>query len=428
MAKWIDAERLDLTEVVRPGDGLVWGQACAEPQTLVERLVAQREALSGCSVFLGVGYSGLIRPEHADHLRFSAYCGAGHNRALADAGVLEIHPHPYSRFAELIRSRRIRCDVVFVQVSPANRHGEFSLGLAAEYLVPALESARAIVAEVNDQVPWTHSDRLLRESDLAVAIRTSRTPVALPYGPPGELERRIARHAAEFVPDGAILETGLGSLPDAVLEALRDRRDLGMHTGALGDGVVDLVQRGVVTNATKPIDAGATVAGALFGGPKLFDFARDNPALRMASVEHTHDPRVLMRFERFVAINSAVEVDLTGQVNAEVAGGSYVGAVGGALDFIRAANQSPGGVSLIVLPSSIGSGAAPKASRIVARLSGPVATPRSEAAVFVTEWGAADLRGLALRERAARMIGIAHPALRETLEREARDLGLRGAT
>jgi acetyl-CoA hydrolase len=273
-------------------------------------------------------------------------------------------------------------------------------------------------------VPWTHSDRLLRESEIALAVRTSRSPARLPYGPPGEIECRIARHAAAFVPDGAILETGLGSLPDAVLEALADRRDLGMHTGALGDGAVDLARRGVLTNATKPFDAGTTVAGALFGGPKLFDFARENPALRLASVEHTHDPRMLMRFERFVAINSAVEVDLTGQVNAEVAGGSYVGAVGGALDFIRAANQSPGGVSLIVLPSSTGSGAAPKASRIVARLSGPVATPRSEAGVFVTEWGAADLRGLTLRERAARMIGIAHPALRETIEREARELGL----
>jgi len=184
------------------------------------------------------------------------------------------------------------------------------------------------------------------------------------------------------------------------------------------------VRRGVVTNARKPVDTGTTVAGALFGGPKLFDFARENPALRVASVEHTHDPRVLARFERFVAINSALEVDLTGQVNAEVAGGSYVGAVGGALDFIRAANQSPGGVSLVVLPSSIGGGAAPKASRIVARLSGPVATPRSEAGVFVTEWGVADLRGLPLRERASRMIAIAHPVLRDSLGRQARELGL----
>jgi acetyl-CoA hydrolase len=420
MTKWVDAASLDLTQVLRPGDGLIWGQGCAEPQTLVARLLEQRAALSGCGAFLGVNYSGLVRPEHADHLRLAAYCGAGHNRALADAGVLAIHPHPYSRFADLIRARRIRCDVVFVQLSPPNARGEYSLGLAAEYLVPALETARAVVAEVNDRVPWTHCDRMLRESDIALAVRTSRPPVALPYGAPGELERRIAAHAAPFVPDGATLETGLGALPDAVLEALGDRRELGIHSGALGEAAVDLVERGVVTNARKPIDAGVTVAGVLFGGQRLFNHVRENPAFRLCSVEHTHDSRVLARFERFVAINSAVEVDLTGQVNAEVAGGSYVGAVGGALDFVRAANQSPGGVSLIVLPSSVGA----KRSRIVARLSGPVATPRSEAGVFVTEWGAADLRGLALRERAARMIAIAHPALREALEREARDEGL----
>ena len=421
MARWADGKSLDLTEVVRPGDGIIWGQACAEPQTLVERLLAQRAALSGCGVFLGVNYTGLVRPEHADHLRLSAYCGAGGNRALADAGVLDIHPHPYSRFAELIRARRIRCDVVFVQVSPPNSRGEYSLGLAAEYLVPALAAARAVVAEVNDRIPWTHGERVLRDSDIALAVRTSRPPPPLPYGAPGDLERRIAAHAAAFVPDGATLETGLGSLPDAVLEALGDRRDLGMHSGALGEAAVALMERGVITNARKPLDAGVSVAGVLFGGQRLFDFVHENAAIRLCSVEHTHDPRVLARFERFVAINSAVEVDLTGQVNAEVAGGSYVGAVGGALDFIRAANQSPGGVSLVVLPSSLGA----KRSRIVARLSGPVATPRSEAGVFVTEWGAADLRGLTLRERASRMLAIAHPDLREALEREAHELGLR---
>ena len=418
----MDVRDLDLSGVVRPGDAIVVGQGCAEPQTLVEALLAQRRALSGCRVFLGINYSGLIRPEHADHLKLSAYCGAGHNRALAAAGVLDIHPHPYSRLGALIRERRLPCDVVFVQLSPPNARGEHSLGLAAEYLVPALETARAVVAEVNDEVPWTHGVRTLRESDLALAVRTSRPPAQALAGAPGEVERRIAAHAAQFIPDGATLELGLGALPDAVLEALGDRKDLGVHSGAVGDGVAELMRRGAVTNARKPIDTGRTVAGILLGTRRLFEFARDNPALWLASSEYTHDPRVLARFERFVAVNSAVEVDLTGQVNAEVAAGSYVGAAGGALDFVRAANQSPGGVSLVVLPSSVGV----RASRIVARLSGPVATPRSEAGVFVTEWGAADLRGLTLRERASRMIGIAHPAFRETLEREARELGMLG--
>jgi acetyl-CoA hydrolase len=420
MAAWVDPANLDLCSVLRPGDAVLWGQAGAEPQALTEALVAQRAALGGVSVFLGINYSGIVKPEHADHLRLSAYCGAGHNRALADAGVLDIHPHPYSQLGNLIRARRLRVDVVFVQVSPPNEDGEYSLGIAAEYLLPALEVCRAVVAEVNERVPWTHTDRRFREQDFALAMQSRREPAALPYGAPGETECAIARHASAFIADGATLEFGLGALPDAILAELGDRHDLGVHSGALGDGIVDLMRKGAITNARKGIDPGRSVGGVLLGTRKLFDFAHGNAALRLASTDYTHDARVLAKLERFTAINSAVEVDLTGQVNAEVAGGSYVGAVGGALDFIRAANQSPDGVSLVVLPSSAGK----KASRIVARLSGPVATPRSEAGVIVTEHGAADLRGCTLAERARRMLAIAHPAWREPLEREARAQGL----
>ena len=420
MAQIVASGGLDLSGIIRPGDGVLWGQGCAEPQTLVEAFVGQRGAYPGASAFLGINFSGIVRPEHADHLRLYAYCGAGRNRALADAGALDILPVPYSQLAGLIRSRRIRVDVLMLQLSPANARGEHSLGLAAEYLVPALEAARVVVAEINERVPWTYTERLLRADDLDVAVRSSRDPAAAPYGPPGEIERRIAAHASAFVPDGATLETGLGALPDAVLQALSDRRDLGVHSGALGDGIVDLMRRGVITNARKALDPGRTVGGALLGTRKLFDFARDSRDIWLRSVEHTHDPRVLAQIPKFVAINSAIEVDLTGQVNAEVANGSYLGAVGGAPDFVRAANQSPGGVSLIALPSSAGT----RASRIVGRLSGPVATPRAEAGVFVTEYGAADLRGLTLAQRIPRMISIAHPTFREGLERTAREQGL----
>ncbi|MGQ0509287.1 MAG: acetyl-CoA hydrolase/transferase family protein [Betaproteobacteria bacterium] len=388
---------IDLAQALRPGDGIMVGQATAEPQALTEALVAQRAKFSGARLFLGVNYAGIVKPAHADHLRLTAYCGAGANRALADAGVLDIQPHPYSRFAALIRDRRLASDVVFVQLSPPNDQGVFSMGLAAEYLVPALAGCRAIVAEVNDQVPWTHSERLLRREDLALAVLSSRTPAQVAAKPPSDAEKAIARHAAAFVPDGATLEFGLGTLPDAVCAALGGRKDLKVHSGALGDGVVGLMQAGVVKEAD---------CGVLMGSRKLFAFAHRNPAVRLRSTEYTHDPRTLLGIERFIAINSAVEVDLTGQVNAEVAAGSYLGAVGGALDFVRAANQSSGGVSLLLV----------RASRIVAQLQGPVATPRSEAGVIVTECGAADLRGLGLAERRRRMIAIAAPENRAALE------------
>src|SRR5690606_33950481 len=165
---------MNLESVIRPGDGLIWGQACAEPRTLVEALVAQRERFSGARAFLGSSYSGIVKPEHADHLRLASYCGTGTNRALADAGVLDILPVPYSQLGNLIRAGRIACDVVLVQVSPPNTRGEYSLGLGVEYLAPALAAARAIIGEVNDRVPWTHTEPLLRREQFAMLVETPR--------------------------------------------------------------------------------------------------------------------------------------------------------------------------------------------------------------------------------------------------------------
>jgi acyl-CoA hydrolase len=387
----------DLASVIRPGDGIVIGQACAEPQSLSEALVAQRAALSGCRVFLGVSYSGTIQPAHADHLKLSSYCGIGHNRALSDAGALEILRVPYSRLGAMIRAGEIRADVVFVQVSPPNSRGEYSLGLAADYLVPALEVCRAVIGEVNDLVPWTRTERILRRKDFAVLVESSRPPATAPFRAAGETEAAIARYAADFIPEGATLEFGIGALPDAVCASLSNHKNLKIHSGTVGDGVVDLIRNG---------NAGSADCAMLIGTAKLFEFARDNPAIRLRSSEYTHAPEVLGGLERFVAINSAVEVDLDGNVNSELARGSYVGALGGAPDFIHAASRSPGGVSLILIP----------ASRLVAKLSGPISTPSSEAGVVVTEHGAADLRGCTPPERARRLTGVAAPAFR-TLER-----------
>ena len=369
---------IDLASVVRPGDGIIIGQACAEPQTLVEALVAQRAQLPGCRPFLGVNYSGIVKPSHSDHLRLASYGGIGHNRALSDAGVLDVLRVPYSRLAELIRSGQIRADVVFVQVSPPNARGEYSLGLAADYLVPALDVCRTIVAEVNAQVPWTNTERLLRDDDFDLRIETSRPPA---QAPTRATERAIAAHAAALIADGSVLEFGVGALPDAVCGFLRGRRGLRVHSGTIGDGVADLLQAGAV----REVDC-----AMLIGSRKLFDCARENPRIRLRSSEYTHSAGVLGTLERFVAINSAIEVDLLGQVNSEVANGSYIGAIGGAPDFIGAA-----GLSLVLVP----------AARLVARLSGPVST--SDAGVVVTELGVADLRGCDAAERARRLRAIA---------------------
>ena len=401
---------VDLSNIIRPGDGIVWGQVCAEAQTLVEAVVEQRASFSGARIFTGISFSGILKPEHADHLRLTSYCGTGSNRALAEANVLDIYPVPYSQLGALIRRGHIKADVVLLQVAPPNSRGDYSLGLGVEYLAPALETARVVIAEVNDRVPWTYTEPLLRRQNFSLIVESTRDPVYMPTRI-GPVENAIAEHVAELVPDGAVLECGIGNLPTAILGLLGDRRSLRFHSGVVPDGVADLAQRGAIS--------GEIHGGGLMGTQRLFDWAANNPLLRLHTSDYTHGARVLSTLERFVAINSAVEVDLVGQVNGEVAKGVYVGTVGGALDFVRAANRSPGGMSIIALPA-----VARGESRIVGRLSGPVSIPATEAGVVVTEYGSANLRGASVRERCRAMIAIAAPEHREALERQARTLGL----
>lgn len=414
MPQECDLQSLDLSSIVRPGDTVMWGQSVAEPVPLTQALMAQRHAIGRFKVFFGVTYSDTLKPEHADCVAFSSYCGTGSNRALAKAGKLDILPVHYSQLPELIESGVLKVDVLILQLAPADAAGHYSLSMAHEYLIPALDAARVVIAEVNDQAPWTWGERPVRDADLDYIVRTSRPPLELHQPEPGAIELAVARNVAGLIEDGATLQFGLGALPEAILAALADRRDLGVHSGAIGDQTAELMQAGVITNARKNIDRGTTVAGVMFGSKRIQRFCHRNPAVQFRSTAYTHAAEVLTRIERFVALNLAIEVDLTGQINAEVAGGVYVGAVGGALDFLRGAHRSKGGLPIVALPSTAG-----KASRIVAKLTGPVSTPRSDAGIIVTEYGVADLRGLPLSERARRMIAIAHPDVREKLEREA---------
>lgn len=411
------APGLDLAPWVRPGDTIVWGQATAEPRTLTHALVAQRHALGRLRVFLGIGASPTLRPEHADAFDFVGYSASGTHRALADAGVLDILPCHYSQLPELMRSGPLRIDVVMLQVSPPDAQGRHSLGLAQEYLLAALDAARVVIAEVHPDVPWVHGARTLQAADIDLLVNATHAPLDAAPGTPGPVEQAIARHVASLVDDGATLQLGIGNVPEAVLAALHDRRDLGLHTGAAGDGVAALAQAGVLTNARKNIDQGVSVAGLLMGGARLRQWAHRNPALQLRGTDYTHDAAVLASIDRLVAINSAIEVDVTGQVNAEVAGGVYVGAVGGAIDFLRGAARSKGGLPIVALPAT-----AKGKTRIVAQLSGPVSTPRADAGLFVTEHGVADLRGATLSQRARRLIDIAAPDCREDLDRQARAL------
>jgi acetyl-CoA hydrolase len=403
--------------IVRPGDTVVWGQAASEPFALTSALMAQRHEIGRFGAFIGISWSEAVQPAYADAVRFVSYAGGGRNRALAQAGALDILPCHYSELGALMRAGQLPVDVAFVQVAPADEQGRFSLSLAGDYVVPALAQARVVVAEINAQAPRTHGPHFLTAPQIHFALHTDRPLLAPPPAKAHPAEAAVARNVAALIEDGMTLQTGIGSLPDAIALQLTDRRDLGFHSGAMGDGVAALIRAGAITNARKTIDTGVSVVGCLMGGSALNTLAHRNPALQVRSVDYTHAAAVLASIDRLATINAAIEVDLTGQVNAEVAGGVYVGAVGGAVDFVRGARASRGGLPVIALPSRTGGKA--DAARIVARLHGPVSTPRSDAVVVVTEHGVADLRGLTLAQRAQRMIAIAHPGDREQLAREA---------
>lgn len=412
------ADGLDFAALLRPGDTVLWGQAGAAPLPLIETLLRQRQRVGGrFRIFLGIPPSataGCPGPEHADCIDFFGYCGSGANRALAAAGKLDILPCHYSQLADFLVAGPVKVDVLLLQLAPPDAAGRFSLGVAHEYLVPLIDSARLVIAEVNEQAPWTHGERCLTASDIDLVVHTSRPLPALEQAPPSPVDAAIAAHVAGMVEDGSTLQMGLGAIPAAVLARLTGHRDLGVHSGAIGDAVARLMEEGVITNSRKTSDRGITVAGLALGGQPLYRFIHRNPAVQFRSTRYTHDAAVLAGLERFVALNSAVEVDLTGQVNAEVAAGRYVGAVGGAADFLRGAARSRGGLPIVALPSMAGG-----QSRIVPRLSGPVSTSRADAGLIVTEHGVADLRGQPLAERIRRLIAIADPGAREALARAA---------
>jgi acyl-CoA hydrolase len=418
-----DAAGLDLARFLRPGDRIVWGQACGEPSTLVEALIAQAPRIGKLSVFAATSFSGLLDTAAADRFEISSMGAIGALRTLAASHRLGIIPCHVSQVAPMIEQGLIGCDVAFLQLSPPDAQGKHSYGLTSDFVQAAAAKARVVIAEVNERVPYTHGDAVLPTARLDCAVRVSRTPVEVMPAAIGETDLAIAHVVAGYIEDGAVLQIGFGAVPDAILRLLLDRRDLGVHSGMIGDGLVDLVEAGVVTNALKPIDRGVSITGTLIGSRRLFDFAHRNPRIGMRSSGYTHDAAVLASLPKLVTINSAVEVDLSGQVNAEQHGLQYLGGTGGQVDFVRAGMRSRGGHSIIALPATARNGAV---SRITAALSGPVTTARTDVDVIVTEFGAAELKGQTLAERARRLVAIAHPDFREELDRAAHAIRQRG--
>jgi acyl-CoA hydrolase len=396
----VHEDELALERWIAPGDGVVFGQACAEPTVLVDALLAQAQEIGGVRAFVGLAWGDRIASEASDALEIVSYGALGR---LGRVHGLRVVPCHFSALPGLFAARALPGDVAMVQVSPPDRLGRCSMGVGVDYLADALDHARVAIAEVNDHCPVT-AGHWIAWDRFDAAVFSSRPLLEAPRVRPGDIERQIAAHVAGLVMDGDTIQLGVGALPEAIMQALGDHRDLGVHSGMISDGVLDLIESGVVTNACKRADHRVTITGAALGSQRLFTALGTREDVVFRPVSYTHAPRTLATAGRLCAINSALEVDLSGQANGESINGRQLGAVGGQVDFLRAA-AACGGTPIVALPST----------RVVRQLSGPVSTARSDVDWVVTEHGARSLKGLTVGQRTAALRELAGAAHAEAL-------------
>jgi acyl-CoA hydrolase len=403
---------INLGDYVTAGAGVWWGQAAAEPRPLVDALIEQTDQIGPLRVFTGLSWNDQLAVSMPDALSMVSYGGLGELRELSKSGRLEVVPCHYSALPRMFAERRLPCDVGLVQVSPPDADGMCSLGVGVDYVADAIPHTPTLIAEINAQMPATLGTAPIPLDRFAATIATDRALPEDVLRAPSEADRVIAARIAELIDDGDTVQLGVGSLGSAVLDALDCHQDLGIHTGMITDGLLRLIDKGVVTGKLKEIDTGLAVVGTALGSAELYKRAGDLP-VRFLPTSYTHAPQVLSQLRSLVSVNFAVEVDLTGQVGAEVSHGVYIGAVGGQVDFGRAAALT-GKRSIIALRAT-----SRGTSTIKPALDGGVVTTtRSDVDTVVTEYGVAHLRGCSLAERGRRLSAIAAPEFRDQLDRE----------
>jgi 4-hydroxybutyrate CoA-transferase len=414
--KWCSA-REALRQAIQPGDRIFFSIASGQPQTLLQALAEDFEFYRDVEVINGVLLAG--HPLAQKGLQSSFRCISFQNSASLrqdwEEGRIDFLPVRYSDVPRVFsRGGSKPLGAVLIQVSPPDHQGRLSLGVSASHAYPLALQARRIVAEVNDQAPRTGGPCFFTQEQIDFLVECSAPLVPYREIQFGETEKRIAEFVADLIPDGSTIQIGIGNLPAAILKLLEQKKDLGIHSGMLSDSVVDLVEKGAVNNVRKSVYPGKIVAGELIGTEKLFHFGHENPILEMHGAGVSHNAELIGKIDNFIAINSALEIDLSGQINAESLNGVQISGVGGQFDFVEGAYFSKGGKSITALTSSAGKG---KISRIVASLSqkAVVTTPRYLTDIVVTEYGAAHLRGKSNRQRAEALISIAHPSFRDGL-------------
>ncbi|MCB2296086.1 4-hydroxybutyrate CoA-transferase [Clostridium algoriphilum] len=401
---------------IKSGNRVVTGHACGEPTDVLAAMVANCEAYENVEIvhMVPMGKAEYLKKGMETHFTHNAVFVGGCSREAVAEGRADFTPCYFSKVPELFQKGYLPVDVAIIQLSPPDKNGNCSFGVSNDYTKPAAKCAKIVIAEVNDKMPKTMGDSFINVSEIDYIVEASHAIIELQPPKIGEIERAIGGHCASLVEDGSTLQLGIGAIPDAVLLFLKNKKDLGIHSEMISDGVVELVEAGVITGKSKVLHNGKIVVTFLMGTKRLYDFVDNNPMVEMYSVDYVNDPVVVAQNNKMVCINSAIQVDFMGQVNAESIGLTQFSGVGGQVDFVRGANMSKDGISIMAMSSTAAKG---KISKIVPILDegAAVTTGRNDVNYVVTEYGIAQLKGKSLRQRARALINIAHPYFRNEL-------------
>jgi 4-hydroxybutyrate CoA-transferase len=413
---------LEAVAHIRPGDTVLVGHLIGAPLPIIEAIVEKRADFRGPG--RGLVFEHLLtsggqpwgRGEYSEYFTYNAlFLGKETVQGIVE-NYGDFTPVHFSEVPRLLRTN-LKPDVALIQVSPPDEEGYVSLGLSADYTIVGARVARTVIAEVNARCPRVFGDTKTRVSDIECFVETDREIVDIPPTKITDIERNIGGYCSELITDGACLQLGLGAIPDAVLEFLAGKKDLGVHSEIIGDGVANLAKAGVINGVKKTTDPGKIVAASLYGSKELLEYANNNPTVELYPVDYTNDVRVISQNDNVISINSCVQVDLTGQVCSEAIGPTQISGIGGQVDFVRGAKMSEGGKSIIACSSTAKNDTI---SKIVPFLDhgAPVTTSRADVDYIITEYGIAPLRGQTLRDRAKALIGVAHPKFRDGLMEE----------
>ncbi|MCT4606952.1 MAG: 4-hydroxybutyrate CoA-transferase [Marinisporobacter sp.] len=408
----------DAVKHIESGNRVVVGHACSEPLALVDAMVANKDQYKDVEIvhMVAMGKSEYAKPEMAPHFRHNALFVGGTTRKAVNEARADYTPCFFTEIPRLFKEEYLPVDVALIQVSRPDEHGYCSFGLSSDYTKPASECAKIVIAEVNDQMPRTMGS-FIHISEIDHIVETSYPIIELQPPKIGEIEKAIGENCAKLVEDGATLQLGIGAIPDAVLLFLKDKKDLGIHSEMFSDGVVELVEAGVINNKKKTLHEGKMIVTFLMGTKRLYDFVHNNPTVELHPVDYVNNPCVVMQNENIISINSCIQVDLMGQIVSESIGLKQFSGVGGQVDYIRGASMAKRGKSIIAIPSTASKG---KVSRIAPFIDegSAVTTSRNDVHYVVTEYGIAQLRGKSLKERGRALINIAHPDFRPMLIEE----------